>query len=188
MLCFVWCALCRLCRNRNGKEMRLIFLPPVPPPKKNRLCYQYYWSWGKNRHCLNIRASRLLWLRGEFLRQIFYLSFGFWGQFSAAESQSHFSSSPNPEPSSIFNSRRRMFPCWSTSLKKRRVDNRFAHFSRSFLLITNIHPAHIPAATSLDWLDIPNGCWHNKLRTVSGNCTYVWIGLQKRSSRASRRQ
>ena len=33
--CFVLCALCRLCRNRNGKEMRLIFLPPLPPKNKD---------------------------------------------------------------------------------------------------------------------------------------------------------
>lgn len=85
--CFVWCALCRLCRNRNGKDMRLIILG------KNKEYAISIIEVEKNRHWLNIWASRLLWLRQEFLPQSLYLSFGFWGQFSATKSRSHFSSS-----------------------------------------------------------------------------------------------
>ena len=44
------------------------------------------------RHWLNFWAVRLIWLRHELLRNILYLFFGFWGQYSEAKSQSHFSS------------------------------------------------------------------------------------------------
>jgi hypothetical protein len=55
----------------------------------------------------------------------------------------------NPEPSSIFNSRRRFYPCWTPSLKKHCIQKCFTYFGLLFLLIKNIHPVHIPALTSL---------------------------------------
>jgi len=44
----------------------------------------------------------------------------------------------NPEPSCILNSRRRLFPCWTSPLNKSRVQKPFAYFGRWLLPITNI--------------------------------------------------
>jgi hypothetical protein len=120
---------------------------------------------------------------------ILYLSFGFWGQYSGAKSQSHFSSSwrnswiLNHLSTRICNSRRSL---WCVDLYRwtsRRFHRRFAYFGRFFLLITltymsRTHPS-CNFKTWLDWLDRPSSCGHKTLyaihsRTVCLHCTQVW--------------
>jgi hypothetical protein len=97
------------------------------------------------------------------LRDTLYLFFGLWGQIFEAKSQSHFWSSWrnswNPEPLSIFNSRRRFCPCLTPSLKKCRDQKSFAHFGRFFLLIKifilHTFQLQLHSTTWLDWPDMP---------------------------------
>jgi hypothetical protein len=121
------------------------------------------------------------------LCDILYLSFGIWGQYSGAKSQSHFSSSGRNSRVlnylSMCNSRRIL---WSVDLQRwtnRRLHRRFKYFGRFFLLIALIYMSRTHPScnfkTWLDWLDTPSSCGHKILyaicsRTACLHCTQVW--------------
>jgi len=116
---------------------------------------------------------------------ILYLLFGFWGQYSGAKSQSHFSSSWRNfwilNHLSICTSQRIL---WCVDLHRWRTNRRFhrcfAHFGSFFLLITliyNVCLAHIPAATSrhdlTDWKRQAAVDTKHCMRSVPGQSAYI---------------
>jgi len=72
-----WMHIVQITKPVIRKVTRLI----LSQKKKKKEWSHYYWSGERNRHWLNIWALRLIWSREILLREILYLSFGFWGQF-----------------------------------------------------------------------------------------------------------
>ena len=104
--CFVWCALCTLCRNRNGKEIRLIFLSP--PPKKKKKDYVISTIEVEKKSPLSIYLSATVALIEAGISSSNFVSF-LWTLgpiFCGKISKSLFvilTESLNPAPFSIFN-------------------------------------------------------------------------------------
>jgi hypothetical protein len=117
----------------------------------------------------------------ELLHKMSYLSFGFWTQLSGAKFQKSLlvllTKFLNPEPSSIRNLRKSLCPRWIPSLNKRRVQQRFTYFGLLFLLIKNMYPAYIPAATSwhglIDWTRQVGVHTKHCMRFVRGQSAYT---------------
>ena len=152
------------------KVTRLILL------QKKKKKKQYYSS----RHWLIIWELRLIWSREVLLREILYLSFGFWGQFSGAKWQSHF-------PSSWRNSwilniiHMQLVP--NTTVEQALRPQTF----RTFWPFSSSHYKYISRTyascsfTPLTWPDAPSRCGHKTLYVNCPQTLYV-VGTRSKET------